>query len=194
MSVLSCAYRDAFDASQSCRPGCLCGLPRWRRQRVRPSGAAQGSAAYEQAKTQAHVQPRFPKAWRTSANPELTYTLLLKESPEFVRFINPGDLRIAQETCGQCHAKEVTQVRASLHTTTGVFWTVAAYNNGIWPFKTPTFGESYNRDGIAQSITMQPPPTEDERRKGVVPVLLPLPRWEILKPGMFFGCLKMVGC
>ena len=69
----------------------------------------------------------------------ITYTLLLKESPEFVRFINPGDLRIAQETCGQCHAKEVTQVRASLHTTTGVFWTAAAYNNGIWPFKTPTF-------------------------------------------------------
>ena len=36
---------------------------------VVPAGAAQGSAAYEQAKTQAHVQPRFPKAWRTSANP-----------------------------------------------------------------------------------------------------------------------------
>jgi Cytochrome c554 and c-prime len=91
-----------------------------------PAGAAQGSAAYEQAKTQGHVPPRFPKAWRTSANPENSYTLLLKESPEFVRFINPGDLRIAQETCGQCHAKEVTQVRASLHTTTGVFWTAAA--------------------------------------------------------------------
>ena len=55
---------------------------------------------------------------------------------------------MAQETCGQCHAKEVMQVRASLHTTTGVFWTAAAYNNGIWPFKTPTFGESYNRDGV----------------------------------------------
>jgi hypothetical protein len=151
-----------------------------------PAGAAQGSAAYEQAKMQAHVQPRFPKAWRTSANPEHTYTLLLKESPEFVRFINPGDLRVAQETCGQCHAKEVTQVRASLHTTSGIFWTAAAYNNGIWPFKTPTFGESYNRDGIAQSITMKPPPTEAERRKGVVPVLLPLPRWEILKPGDVF--------
>src|SRR4029434_400423 len=48
------------------------------------AGAAQGSAAYEQAKTQGHVQPRFPKAWRTSANPENSYTLLLKESPEFV--------------------------------------------------------------------------------------------------------------
>ena len=33
---------------------------------------------------------------------------------------------------------------------------------------------------------MKPPPTEAERRKGVVPVLLPLPRWEILKPGDVF--------
>src|SRR5262245_20784928 len=41
---------------------------------VAPAGAAQGSAAYEQAKTQAHVQPRFPKAWPTSGNPEHTYT------------------------------------------------------------------------------------------------------------------------
>jgi hypothetical protein len=151
-----------------------------------PADAAQGSAAYEQAKTQGHVQPRFPKAWRTSANPENSYTLLLKESPEFVRFINPGDLRIAQETCGQCHAKEVTQVRASLHTTTGVFWTAAAYNNGIWPFKTPTFGESYSREGAPQKIVMNPPPTEAERRKGVIPLLLPLPRWEILPPGDVF--------
>src|SRR5712691_6680702 len=121
-----------------------------------PSGAAPGSAAYGQAKTQAHVQPAFPHAWRSSANPEESYTLLLKESPEFVRFINPGDLRIAQEACGQCHAKEVMQVRASLHTTSGVFWTAAAYNNGVWPFKTATFGESYSREGVPQSITMQP--------------------------------------
>jgi len=151
-----------------------------------PAGTAPGSAAYEQAKTQAHVQPHFPHAWRSSANPEESYTLLLKESPEFVRFINPGDLRIAQEACGQCHAKEVMQVRASLHTTSGVFWTAAAYNNGIWPFKTPVFGESYSREGVQQSITMKPPPTEAERRKGVVPLILPLPRWEILQPGDVF--------
>jgi hypothetical protein len=86
-----------------------------------PAGAAQGSAAYEQAKMQAHVQPRFPHAWRSSANPEESYTLLNKEAPEFVRFVNPGDLRVASEACGQCHAREVTQVRSSLHTTSGVF-------------------------------------------------------------------------
>ncbi|MBM3225134.1 MAG: hypothetical protein FJZ47_15215, partial [Candidatus Tectomicrobia bacterium] len=151
-----------------------------------PTGATQGSAGYEQAKQQAHIQPRFPKEWPTSANPEHTYALLNKEKPEFIRFINPGDLRVAHESCGQCHAKEVMQVRASLHTTTGVFWTAAAYNNGIWPFKTASFGESYSREGVPQSITMNPPPTEAEKRKGVVPVMLPLPRWEIFPPGDVF--------
>src|SRR5712691_11251293 len=151
-----------------------------------PAGAAQGSAAYEQAKMQAHVQPRFPHAWRSSANPEESYTLLNKEAPEFVRFVNPGDLRVAPEACGQCHAREVMQVRSSLHTTSGVFWTAAAYNNGIWPFKKATFGESYNREGVPEKIVMNPPPTEAEKRKGVIPLLLPLPRWEILPPGDVF--------
>src|SRR5712691_7131714 len=151
-----------------------------------PAGAAQGSAAYEQAKMQAHVQPRFPHAWRSSANPEESYTLLNKEAPEFVRFVNPGDLRVAPEACGQCHAREVMQVRSSLHTTSGVFWTAAAYNNGIWPFKKATFGESYNREGVPEKIVINPPPTEAEKRKGVIPLLLPLPRWEILPPGDVF--------
>ena len=44
---------------------------------------------------QAHVWPRFPDAWGTSGNPVRSYTLLNHESPEFIRFVNPGDLRIA---------------------------------------------------------------------------------------------------
>ena len=158
-----------------------------------PAGAAQGSAAYEQAKRQGHVQPRLPQAWPTSANPERPYTLTFKESPEFIRFVNPGDLRVAQETCGQCHAKEVMQVRSSLHTTSGVFWTAAAYNNGIWPFKTPIFAESYNREGMQQKMVMNPPPTEAEKRKGVLPMQIPLPRWEILPPGDVFRVFEAGG-
>src|SRR6266550_1723107 len=53
----------------------------------------------------AHVRPRFPRAWErdgksTGANPETSNTLLARESLEFVRFINPGDLRVAAITCG----------------------------------------------------------------------------------------------
>ena len=42
------------------------------------------------ARDKAHVLPRFPKAWNypSSANPEHGYTLLNRESPEFVRFVN----------------------------------------------------------------------------------------------------------
>ena len=50
-----------------------------------------GDATAKDAQT-AHVQPRFPEQWPTSAKPVRTYTLLNHESPEFVRFINPGDL------------------------------------------------------------------------------------------------------
>ena len=51
-------------------------------------------------KQRAHVWPRYPDAWPTSANPVRSYTLLNHESPEFIRFVNPGDLRIAHISCG----------------------------------------------------------------------------------------------
>ena len=34
------------------------------------------------------------------ANPVRSYTLLNHESPEFIRFVNPGDLRVAHISCG----------------------------------------------------------------------------------------------
>ena len=74
-----------------------------------PEGAVPGSGPYEEVKRRAHILPLYPDRWQTSANPERTYTLLLQESPEFVRFINPGDLRVAQETCGPCHQEQVNR-------------------------------------------------------------------------------------
>ena len=38
-----------------------------------------------------------------SANPKQSYTLLNREAPEFVRFVNPSDYRVARESCGACH-------------------------------------------------------------------------------------------
>ena len=59
-------------------------------------GAQRGTASYTKAMESAHVLPRFPQAWHypSSANPQRTYTLLNRESPEFVRFINPSDYRL----------------------------------------------------------------------------------------------------
>jgi hypothetical protein len=162
-----------------------------------------GSIFYDDAKKNAHVQPRYPEAWArngkaSSANPEGSYSLLNKEDPSFIRFINPGDLRVARYTCGACHQSEVDQVTMSPMTTTSVFWTAAAYNNGIvapavGAQKTPFLGESYSINGIPQQIQMPSPPTPAELAKGVLPFLLPLPRWEILPPGDIFRVFERGG-
>ncbi len=68
-------------------------------------------------KQQAHVLPRFPEAWPTAGNPVRSYTLLNHECPEFIRFVNPGDLRVAHLSCGNCHRQEVLQNHKSMMTT-----------------------------------------------------------------------------
>ena len=117
------------------------------------SGSTQENADYETVKKQAHIAPRFPEQWTgkngkySAANPENTYTLLNREDPKFIRFINPGDLRVAQEACGACHQPEVNSVRKSPMTTSSIFWVAAGYANGIISTKHGLFGESYARDG-----------------------------------------------
>jgi hypothetical protein len=150
------------------------------------SGAVANSTEYNTAKEKAHVQPRDASFRDRSALPERTYTRWLKESPEFIKFVNPGDLRVAPETCGAagCHAKEVRASSTSMMTHTGLLWGAALYNNGGYPTKNTRFGESYDRDGKPQSVKSFPPPTPEETRaKGVLPELDPLLRWEISQPG-----------
>jgi hypothetical protein len=149
-------------------------------------GTAANSAEYKAAKEKAHVQPRDASFKDRSTLPERTYTKWLKESPEFVKFENPGDLRVAAETCGAagCHAKEVRASSTSMMTHTGLLWGAALYNNGGYPTKNTRFGESYDHDGKPQSIKTFPPPTPDETRtKGLLPELVPLLRWETSQPG-----------
>ncbi|MGC2828166.1 MAG: hypothetical protein WB994_00865 [Candidatus Acidiferrum sp.] len=150
------------------------------------TGTAPNSLEYKVAKEKAHVQPRDPIFKDRSALPGRTYTKWLKESPEYIRFANPGDLRVAPETCGEtgCHAQEVRAVSTSMMTHTGLLWGAALYNNGGYPYKDTHFGESYDRNGQPQSIKTFPPPTpEQTRTKGVLPELEPLFRWEISQPG-----------
>lgn len=150
-----------------------------------PAGAEKGSPAYEEAKRQAHVQPRFPDAWKSSANPVRSYTLLNNESLEWVQFVNPGDLRVAMRTCGSqgCHPAEVSLVGKSMMTTGPMLWGAALYNNGSFPLKQAFFGESYSPEGVPQRVQTVPPPTPEETvKKGVLPYLDPLPRFEIGQP------------
>lgn len=140
-------------------------------------------------KDDAHVRPRFPDEWkrngkRTGANPENTNALLARESFEFVRFINPGDLRVASLTCGECHNTEARNVGRSMMTHGAMLWGAALYNNGSFPIKDTRFGESYSETGAPQRLITVPQPTAQESRlKGILPYLDPLPRWEISQPG-----------
>jgi len=155
-------------------------------QVVLPAGVASGSAQYEELTRQAHPKPRYAENARSSANPVRAYTKWLKESQEYVKFVNPGDLRVAGETCGRsgCHSAEVQRVRTSMMTHGAMLWEAALYNNGAIPLKNPFFGESYAPDGTPQRLQTFPLPTPEETRtKGVLPFLEPIQRWEISQPG-----------
>ena len=137
-------------------------------------------------KLAAHVHPRFSDVFRSSANPVRSYTVLNHEDPEFIRFMNPGDLRVAHISCGTagCHGTETLQVKKSMMTHGCMLWGAALYNNGAVPEKWPTYGESYSMHGVPQRLQTVPTPTPEETaRKGVLPYLDPLPRFEVTQPG-----------
>jgi hypothetical protein len=73
-----------------------------------PKGAPIGSDAYADARRRGHVPPRNEGSWPGGgALGVRSYTDYIRESPEFIRFTNPGDLRIARESCGACHLEIV---------------------------------------------------------------------------------------
>ncbi len=145
---------------------------------------APDSASYESARRKAHPQPTNAGMWRSAANPERAYADWLRESQEYIQFVNPGDFRVVDRTCATCHAAEVRNAKTSMMTHGAMLWGAALYNNGAVPFKTPRYGESYAPDGTPQRLQAYPAPTEEEMRtKGVLPFLGPLPRWELSQPG-----------
>ena len=106
--------------------------------------APKDSSQYDQAKGQAHPQPRNPDNARSSANPTRAYTRWLTEDWNYIRFVNPGDLRVAEKTCGTsgCHTAEVRKVQTSMMTHGAMLWSAALYNNGAFPAEdSPLRGE-----------------------------------------------------
>ncbi|HJU54305.1 MAG TPA: hypothetical protein VJ715_07035 [Pyrinomonadaceae bacterium] len=149
-----------------------------------------GNPAERTNKEVAHVQPRYPEEWkrngqRTGANPERTNTLLARESREFVRFINPGDLRVVETTCGTCHGGENYAVANSMMRHGAMLWGAALYNNGGFPIKDTRFGESYSEErGAPERLIQQGEIKPDVMTlSGILPFIDPLPRWEISQPG-----------
>ena len=145
-------HRDQFadDAHERRRQSRLRRLPWRRRQRdARAPWSRRAATQYRALEDKAHVQPRYPEAWNwpSSAKPEDSYTLLNHEAPEFIRFVNPSDYRVAREACGACHLGIIQAAERSLMATAAHFWAAASYNNGIVPFKHAILGEAYTRDG-----------------------------------------------
>ncbi|MCU1348094.1 MAG: hypothetical protein JWO56_1124, partial [Acidobacteria bacterium] len=157
-----------------------------------------GGDANAATKEAAHVQPRIAALWSrngvySSANPERSYTKLNDESAEFGKFVNPGDLRVAQGTCGGCHQKQVNPVPRSPKATSSVFWAAASYANGILSTKRAILGESYDREGRPRALKPVTPPTAAQLANGALPQLLPIPRWEIVQPGEYFRAFERGG-
>ncbi|MFK8021399.1 MAG: hypothetical protein AB8B86_16675 [Pseudomonadales bacterium] len=144
---------------------------------------------------QAHVLPKYPDDWHfpSSANPKRSYTLLNRESPEFVRFVNPSDSRIARESCGACHLAIIEAQERSLMATSAMLWGGASYNNGILPYKQYIIGEAYTREGGPAKLVGPIKPTPEMEEKGILPYLYPLPAWETIKPGDVFRVFEPGG-
>ncbi len=143
-----------------------------------------GNPALNLKKEQAHILPRDKEFWKTSANPPRSNTRLNHESPEFIRFFNPGDLRVAEQACGLCHERIIRDVDHSMMNTGALLWGAALYNNGGFYLKNYRFGQAYGADGAPLKLINYTPVTpEDTRVHGILPFIEPVPRFNLSNPG-----------
>ena len=143
-----------------------------------------GNSARGLTKQQAHILPRNKEFWKTSANPPNSNVWLNHESPEFIRFINPGDLRVAKQACGLCHDDIIRRVDHSMMNHGAMLWGAALYNNSGFYLKNYRFGQAYGADGVPLRLVNYTPVTpNDTILKGILPFLDPLPRFNLSNPG-----------
>jgi hypothetical protein len=162
---------------------------------AKPQGSTREDASYLAALRHAHVVPRDERAWNwpSSATPERTYTLLNREDPAFVRFMNPGDLRVAREACGACHLAIIHASERSLMATSAMLWGGAAYNNGILPFKRYILGEAYTREGQGAMLMNPVKPDDFLTAKGILASVTALPAWETIPAADVFRVFERGG-
>ena len=128
---------------------------------------------------------------RPGQMPVRSYSMLNNESSEFVRFINPSDLRVASLTCGRigCHVAETGKVPKSMMATAPMLWEAALYNNGVYPEKIARFGESYSKDG--NPTRLKPSRHLPKRKRSSTTYCLTSIRCRVLKslsPATYCAC------
>jgi hypothetical protein len=155
---------------------------------------------YIAARDTAHVLPKYPASWHfpSSANPKRSYALLNKEAPEFIKFVNPSDYRVAREACGACHIQAIEASERSIMATGAMLWGGASYNNGILPYKNYVLGEAYTRDGLPAKITSPGAGphgklSAEQTARGVLAEMYPLPTWHVIPPGDVFRVFERGG-
>src|SRR5436190_1608307 len=132
----------------------------------------------------AHIQPRNPVFWKTSANPNDSTVLLNHESAEFIQYVNPADLRVADKVCGTCHQEVIGRVHHSMMNHGAMLWGAALYNNGSVPHKNYRFGQAYGADGAPLRLLSPGAVSPEETRlHGELPYIEPLPRFPLSQPG-----------
>jgi len=155
-----------------------------------------GNPARKLKKEQAHILPKNKEFWEptyrdqngvlrtSSANPPNSNVWLNHESPEFIRFINPGDLRVAQQACGLCHGEIIRNVDHSMMNHGAMLWGAALYNNGSFYLKNYRFGQAYGADGAPLRLVNYTPVTaRDTQVHGILPFIEALPRFNLSNPG-----------
>ena len=143
-----------------------------------------GNPARGLTKELAHILPKNKEFWKTSAKPPNSNAWLNHESADFIRFLNPGDLRVAQQSCGLCHGEIIRNVDHSMMNHGAMLWGAALYNNGAYPEKNYRFGQAYAADGSPLRLSNYTPVTaEDTQAHGILPFIEPLPRFNLSNPG-----------
>jgi hypothetical protein len=132
--------------------------------------------------------------FETAGNPKRSNIAWLQESPEFVRFVNPGDLRVARYSCGECHSDEVHNVPRSMMAHGAMLRGAALYNNGAHNQKIARYGEAYTLSGQPARLQQVPAPTPDQiKLRGILPWLDPLPRYNVTQSGNILRAFERGG-
>ncbi len=76
--------------------------------------------------------------------------------PVYLRFLDPGNLRVAATSCGPCHEKAVNDVRHSLHATTSGHLGDGLYENGVVTERHPGVAIFNVQDGLPDNAERPP--------------------------------------
>ena len=109
--------------------------------------------------------------------------------PEATRFLDPGNLRVAAQSCGPCHGKAVYDVTHSLHATTSGHLGDGLYENGVVTDRHPRVSIFDVRDEL---------PAGTPRPREAVPSLKQIDGFQALgdrdKPSTHFTDLPRKAC